>query len=124
MFKRFAAAILCSALSAACHAQTSTPAPASGTRQVCKNWTAVHRSGVLTVKGTCTVLVQAVVSITAAVPQGINPKILLLNLNIKEPVGMHSNAIGPKLVSFRKRTTRKYKSVSIDGSTDVPVSNR
>jgi hypothetical protein len=116
MFKSLTIAILGIAVSATCLAQS--PAP-----QVCKNWTAVHRSGVLTVKGSCTVLVQSKLSLTAAVPQGINPDILLLNLKIKPPIGIHSELMLAKPVSYVKRTTKKYKSVSIDGNTDVPVTN-
>jgi hypothetical protein len=129
MFKSIATLLLCS-LSAVSQAQhpdphptpTPTPTPPHSSSQVCKNWTAVHRSGVLTVKAACTVLVGAKLSLTAAVPQGINPSILILNLQIKQPIGMHSNAMFAKPVSFVKRTSMRYKSVSVDGN-DVPVTN-
>ena len=91
---------------------TATLAPAT--------WTATHHGEHLTVSGEMTMpTIGYKVSLKKAHPQGINPKILLLDKVVVPPTGIVPDHTVQVHVSFSEHTKAHYTEVSIipDGPT-------
>lgn len=52
-------------------------------------------------------------TLTRAVPQGINPDILLLDLHTEPPSGIVRQVLSPTTVSYQETTDTRYTSVHI-----------
>jgi len=86
----------------------------------CSGWKAVFNGSILTVTGKCIFPKHGFkVTLKEAVPQGINPAILLLKKTVKPPTGIVIPTPQAVSVSFTKKTTFKYSKVTIlpDGVT-------
>ena len=86
----------------------------------CSGWKAVFERSVLRVTGKCVFPKHGFkVTLKEAVPQGINPAILLLNKIVKPPTGIVIQTPEVVNVTFTKKTTFKYSQVTIlpDGVT-------
>lgn len=91
----------------------------------CGKWTAYHdfmppRTPTLRVTGECTTPTPGYrIRLEPAVPQGINPKILLLNKIVTPPTGPRPQVLSKVEVRYSKRTRTEYTSVTIlpDGVT-------
>ncbi|HEX8719839.1 MAG TPA: hypothetical protein VF736_04300 [Pyrinomonadaceae bacterium] len=91
----------------------------------CGNWRAWHNRmppgpATLHVTGTCTFPTQGYkVTLSEAVPQGINPAVLILNKRVVPPTGPVIQIPQTMEVRFSKRTNFRYTHVTImpDGVT-------
>jgi hypothetical protein len=106
----------------------TSKAKASTSQGKCSGWKAVLNifppgPGVLRVTGKCLFPTHGFkVTLKEAVPQGINPAILLLNKIVKPPTGVVIQT--PEVVSvvFTKKTKTKYQKVTIlPGGPTIPV---
>lgn len=96
----------------------------------CKDWKAVHNfmppgPARLWVAGKCTFPTPGYkVTLKRAVPQGINPKILLLEKVVTRPTGPEPDVVTTIDVRFEEKTDTEYTDVQIlpDGVT-VKVEN-
>ncbi len=85
----------------------------------CRDWTAVHDHqpiGPLTlyVTGVCEMPTPGYTcELTVHEPQGINPKDLLLDLEMTEPSGEQPDVVTPCDVRFEWETDTEYDTVSI-----------
>jgi len=101
---------------------------AASSQGECSGWKAVHHRfplepAVLRVIGKCLFPTHGYkVSLKMAVPQGINPAILLLNKIVTPPTGRVIQTPEVRNVVFTKKTKTKYQKVTIlpDGPT-IPV---
>ena len=97
-------------------AKTSKAKVASGK---CSGWKAVHNMmppgpSVLRVTGKCIFPKHGYkVTLKEAVPQGINPAILLLKKTVKPPTGIVIPTPQVVNVTFTKKTKTKYQKVTI-----------
>lgn len=88
-------------------------------KKFCKGWKAWQNSmppgpSTINVVGQCTFPTHGYkVKLTKAVPQGINPAILLLKLTITKPTGPVILTPEKKEVRFRAKAPRKYTHVTI-----------
>jgi hypothetical protein len=106
-------------------ASKTKAAPSQGK---CSGWKAVHHRfllepAVLKVTGKCLFPTHGYkVTLKVAVPQGINPAILLLNKIVTPPTGLVIQTPEVVNVVFSKKTKTKYQKVTIlpDGPT-IPV---
>jgi hypothetical protein len=88
-------------------------------------WSAVHdfmppRPARLRVNGTCIMPTPGYkLTLTRAEPQGINPNILLLNLEVETPGGIVPQVLTPTPVAYEEVTDHHYLQVTIlpDGAT-------
>jgi len=86
----------------------------------CSGWKAVFNQSILRVIGKCIFPTHGFkVTLKQAVPQGINPAILLLKKTVKPPTGIVIQTPQVVNVTFTKKTTFKYQKVTIlpDGVT-------
>ena len=86
----------------------------------CSAWKAVFNQSILRVTGKCIFPKHGFkVTLKEAVPQGINPAILLLKKTVKPPTGIVIPTPQVVNVTFTKKTTFKYQKVTIlpDGVT-------
>ena len=86
----------------------------------CSGWKAVFNQSILRVTGKCIFPKHGFkVTLKEAVPQGINPAILLLKKTVKPPTGIVIQTPQVVNVTFTKKTTFKYQKVTIlpDGVT-------
>ena len=86
----------------------------------CSGWKAVFNKSILRVTGKCIFPKHGFkVTLKEAVPQGINPAILLLKKTVKPPTGIVIPTPQVVNVTFTKKTTFKYQKVTIlpDGVT-------
>ena len=96
----------------------------------CGKWTAIHdfmpgKPPTLRVRGICITPKPGYrIRLVEAVPQGINPLILLLKKIVTPPKGVRPPKPTPVAVSFTKKTATKYTHVTIlpDGTT-IKVQN-
>jgi hypothetical protein len=94
-------------------------------KRFCSNWQAWQNSmppgpSTINVVGTCTFPTRGYkAKLTKAVPQGINPVILMLKLTITKPTGPVIPIPQKVEVRFRANAPRKYTNVTIlpDGGT-------
>lgn len=64
------------------------------------------------------------VTLVRAVPQGFNPAILLLHIDVTTPSGPHSNAIARRTLRYEEETSLRFTNVTVIGggiSFTVPV---
>jgi len=96
----------------------------------CQKWTAIHDfmppgTPTLRVDGVCfTPTPGYKIKLVPAVPQGINPLILLLKKVVTPPTGIQPQVITKVPVHYEKKTKTKYTHVTIlpDGTT-IKVQN-
>jgi hypothetical protein len=85
----------------------------------CKNWTAIHdsmppRPARLTVRGECTFPTPGYkVTLRKKQPQGINPKILILEKTIVSPTGIEPQIVTTIPVVYEETTNQHYSEVQI-----------
>lgn len=88
-------------------------------KKFCSNWKAWQDSmppgpSTINVVGSCVFPTPGYkVKLTKAVPQGINPAILLLRLTITKPTGIVPQVLQKVEVRFRAKTKTKYTHVTI-----------
>lgn len=65
------------------------------------------------------------IALVRVVPQGINPTVLELRLDVQKPTGPHSNALASRTLRYEEKPPKeKYKSVHIQNDPDsfsIPV---
>ncbi len=65
------------------------------------------------------------VVLVRAAPQGINPKVLLLKIEVTKPTGLHSNALASRTLRYEEKPAQAdYASVTIlngDHAFTLPV---
>ncbi len=86
----------------------------------CGGWSATFYSNTLKVHGECTFPTPGFkVELKRKEPQGINPKILLLEKTVTAPTGKEPQHVVTLPVNFEERTTVQYEEVQIlpDGTT-------
>jgi hypothetical protein len=85
----------------------------------CGNWYAWHdfmpgRTPTLRVTGQCTFGTPGfIVTLTKASPQGINPKILILDKSVTPPTGVVTQVVTTVDVRYEEETSTKYDQVHI-----------
>src|ERR1700720_2565972 len=106
----------------------ASKAKAAASQGKCSGWKAMHnlfppRPAVLTVTGKCLFPTHGYkVTLKVAVPQGINPAILLLNKIVTTPTGHVIQTPEVVNVVFTKKTKTKYQKVTIlPGGSTIPV---
>lgn len=106
----------------------AAPTTESASKGPCADWTAWDdrmpgKKPTLHVKGTCTFPTGGYkVSLKRAKPQGINPKILILDLNIVKPTGTVNQQITKVDAKFDEQTNAMYTDVTIrPDNITVPV---
>jgi hypothetical protein len=129
------AAALCAQL---CSAQGAAPAQrqkagppipsAVGEKSPCGDWSAWHdhmpgKKPTLHVTGLCTFPTGGYkVTLKRAVPPGINPKILVLDLKIVKPTGEVTQQITKQKATFTEQTNQVFTDVQIrPDNVTVPV---
>jgi hypothetical protein len=102
-------------------------ATASG-RQNCRNWSAIHdfmppRPARLRVRGECTFPTPGFkVTLKRAVPQGINPTILILEKTVTRPTGIEPQHVTTITVEYEETTDQHIAEVLImPDDTRIPV---
>jgi hypothetical protein len=86
----------------------------------CSGWSATFYSNKLKVHGECTFPTPGFkVTLKKKEPQGINPKILLLEKTVVAPTGIEPDHVVTLPVNFEEHTTVQYEEVQIlpDGTT-------
>jgi hypothetical protein len=100
-------------------AKKKTPGKTTGKVGSCGNWTAVHdfmppRPARLRVHGVCTFPTPGYeVILRRAVPQGINPAILILDKTVKRPTGIEPQVVTKVDARFEETTSTNYTEVEI-----------
>lgn len=91
-------------------------------------WEAVHDSmppgpARLRVTGTCVMPTPGyTLTLSRAEPQGFNPRILILNLEVEAPTGFVAQVLTPTPVAYEETTDLHYDSISIEpGNAQIPV---
>ncbi|HYG33995.1 MAG TPA: hypothetical protein VEC99_04380 [Clostridia bacterium] len=102
------------------HSVSTAPSSASTSSTLELGWTAVHDfmppgPAKLRVKGVIMMPTPGYrLNLTRATPQGINPAILLLNLDITPPTGIQPQVLTPTPVAYEEQSNERYRSVQIE----------